>query len=105
MTNRTRALGYRVLGSLKNERVMIVTSTSTRLVSLVNTMTGKTFAAVYESDYGYVLHTQDGSHEHSFTGLIGAIKDLPSYPAARERGKSPIKGAVRKPQFIGVKVG
>lgn len=113
MTNRTRALGFRILSALKNDRVIVVSNTSLHSVTLTDDK-GVQFAAVasYElwddavsCDEGYALFIRgrkDYVYCRTFNALVTELRAIMPSPKVR---KSYIKGVTRHPQFIGVKIG
>lgn len=109
MTNRTRALGHRLLGSLKNENVVVVFNSSTSSISLLNAKTGKTFALVRENEWGeYYVATADGTQEwhDSFAAAVNVIKAERTYPAPKEHARLDARPKVRTaPKHMGVKMG
>lgn len=76
MTNRTAALGRRIIGALRNENVVVVVSTSLHSVTLLNAKTGKAF---------YTASTLSTEHQAEMFVLLAAIKAAPGYPAPKER--------------------
>jgi hypothetical protein len=93
MTNKTQALGRRLIGALRNENVVVVVSTSLHSVTLVNAKTGKGFITIYQDRL-----------VQEFGTLIGEIKSMPGYPAPKER-KVYGRPSVRHTQTTGVSMG
>lgn len=108
MTNRTRALGHRLLSSLKNECIVIVSSDSTRRVSLVNGANGFPVALVAEDyDTGtYTLALAIGGVVtlNNFPALVGRIKACSAYPTPKAR-KSFVRPVNRGTRVLAVKAG
>lgn len=92
MTNKTRALGRRIIGALRNENVMVITSTSLHSVTLCNAKTQKAFLTVSTDD------VQD------FEGLLYMIRTTSAYPAPKER-KVYAQPKIRHTQTTAVSMG
>lgn len=110
MTNRTRALGHRILGTLKNERIVVVSNGATTLcfVSLYVAGATKPFAMVRENEWGefYVMTDDGGTGEwhESFAAAMHVVKQASRYPTPKAR-RSFVKPLNRGTRVIGVKVG
>ena len=92
MTNKTHALGRRIIGALRNENLVVVVSASLHSVTLVNAKTDKAFLTVSTDS------VQD------FGGLLTMITTASAYPAPKER-KAYGQPRVRHTQTTAVNMG
>lgn len=92
MTNRTQALGRRLLSALKNENVLIITSTSLHSVTICDAKTQKAFLTVSVDDV------------KDFEGLVRMIRESSAYPAPKER-KVYAQPKIRHTSTTGVSMG
>lgn len=109
MTNRTQALGRRLIGALRNEDVVLTTGTASKTLSFINAKTGKTFAVIILSDEGTPTLYTDGMDNvetlYLFGALVRAIKSAPNYPAAKDRQPRMQVKTHGAPKYVGISMG
>ena len=95
MTNKAQALGRRILGTLHNENIVIVVSTSTSSVTVVNVTTGK---GIYTAS----TLCSDGTE---YWTLIECIRSMPGYPAPKAREPRMVAKTHGAPKYVGNSMG
>lgn len=107
MTKHTRVIGNRLIGSLRNENIVVKTDAG-NVITLLNARTNERFAQVADNNGRYILRDEDGRIDwaQDYAQLVRFIKDLDAYPAPKERARLDARPRVRTaPKHMGVSMG